>query len=725
MDANLSSEFKQAQQYEQQGNWVLAKAAYESVLKQFPDHELSLFGLALIYAQGGDIKSAQSFFEKIISINPNNFGAHSNLGNCYTEFSDLEKAKACFQKAIEINPQLVDAHFNLGNTYCRMNRVPEAIDCYLKALTLNPNLPPVKFNLANSYGVVHRYLEALEVYKSIEPAYKDNPHYCLYLGSTYFSLRNFSQAKEWFLQAIRLKDDFAEAYNELARLHTVTGKHIEAIDIYLKAFELAPDNQIYLENLVKGYMRVGKFFNAYHFAKKLTTPSIKNIALQYLSSVLCEWEDYETLRNLILHGGSDEVQGWDILRITDSPEAQYKLMKAFIEKSSPPVSTLGKIAPPLSAKKIKIGYFSPDFRNHAVMHLSADIFKMHNRDAFEVYAFSMSPELTEHERSNLSQRFDHYFEINELSDLEVAKKARELGIDLVVDLTGNTRDSRTGIFAHRLAPVQINYLGYTGTMAAEYYDYIIADRMVIPVEQQAFYSEKPAYMKSFMPRQMNLLPSLKPVTREQNNLPPEGFVFCCFNKGFKFNPEVFTSWMRILKAVPLSVLWFNNLPPETVLNLQKEATRQGVDAQRLRFATYSENMEAHLGRHKLAGLFLDTFPYNAHTTASDALWSGLPVVTRIGNSFASRVAASLLTAVGLPELITHSIEDYESLVIDLATNPERLSALRRKLKENIKTHRLFDMKKFMTEYEAILKQMYRYAVAGQAPQMIDAENLSS
>jgi predicted O-linked N-acetylglucosamine transferase (SPINDLY family) len=359
------------------------------------------------------------------------------------------------------------------------------------------------------------------------------------------------------------------------------------------------------------------------------------------------------------------------------------------------------------------------------MHLSADIFKMHNRDAFEVYAFSMSPELTEHERKNLSHLFDHYFEINELSDLEVAKKARELGIDLAVDLTGNTRDSRTGIFAHRAAPVQINYLGYTGTMAAEYYDYIIADRMVIPAEQQPFYSEKVAYMKSFMPRQMNLLPSPKPVTREQNNLPPEGFVFCCFNKGFKFNPEVFSSWMRILKAVPLSVLWFNNLPPETISNLKKEATRQGVDAERLRFATYSENMEAHLGRQKLAGLFLDTFPYNAHTTASDALWSGLPVVTRIGNSFASRVAASLLTAVGLPELITHTIEEYESLVISLANNPERLSALRRKLKDNIKTHRLFDMKKFMSEYEAILTQMYRYAVAGQVAQTIDVENLSS
>jgi predicted O-linked N-acetylglucosamine transferase (SPINDLY family) len=725
MNVDISSEFQKAQQYEQQGNLAQAKVAYESVLRQSPHHELSMYGLALIYAQGGDIKSAKSLFEKITSVNPKNFGAYSNLGNCYTELSDLEKAKTCFEQAIEINPQTVDGHFNLGNTYSRMNRHADAIACYLNAEKIVPNLPNVNFNLANAYGLLGRNLDALEIYKKIEPIYKNNPHYCLYLGCVYFQLRNFPQAKEWFLSAIRIKDNFPDAYNELARLYTLAGKHREAVEIYLKAFEQEPSSQIYLENLVKGYIRVGKFYNAYDFAKKLKTPSTRNLALQYLSSVLCEWDDYEELRNFILQGGSDEVQGWDILRITDSPEAQYKLMRAFIQKSSPPVLSLGPVATPLPAKKIKIGYFSPDFRSHAVMHLSADIFKMHNREAFEVYAFSMSPELTERDRSNLSHLFDHYFEINELSDLEVAQKARELGIDLAVDLTGNTCDSRTGIFAHRVAPVQINYLGYTGTMAAEYYDYIIADRIVIPAEQRPFYSEKVAYMKSFMPRQMNLLPSPKPVTRTQNHLPPEGFVFCCFNKGFKFNPEVFSSWMRILKAVPLSVLWFNNLPPETILNLKKEATKQGVDAERLRFATYCENMEAHLGRQKLAGLFLDTFPYNAHTTASDALWSGLPVVTRVGNSFAGRVAASLLTAVGLPELITHTIEEYESLVIGLANNPERLSALRRKLKDNIKTHRVFDMKKFMSEYEAILTQMYQYAVAGQAAQIIDVENLSS
>jgi protein O-GlcNAc transferase len=722
---NLESQFKQAQAYEQQGNWPLAKTSYEAVLKENPNHELSLYGLALIYAQTGDIKWAKDLFEKIIIINPKNSGAYSNLGNCYTELADLELARASFEKAIEINPQLVDAHYNLGNTFCRMNRQADAITCYLNAQLLSPDLPNIKFNLANSYGLEGRHVEAVEIYKKIEPAYSGNPNYWLYLGCAQFSLRNFQQANECFFKAISLKEFFPEAYNELARLYTYLGKHIEAADIYLKAVQQAPDNQTYLENTVKGYMRIGKFYDAYQLAQKIISPSIRNALLQYLSSVLCEWTNFDYLNNFILEGGSDEISGWDLLRITDSAEKQYTLMKSYMLRNFPVNIVLGKATIRARSKKIKIAYYSPDFRNHAVMHLAADIFKMHNREAFEVYAFSMSPESRVVEHDSVTRLFDHYFEINELSDLEVAKKTRELGIDIAVDLTGNTRDLRTNIFALRVAPVQVNYLGYTGTLAAEYYDYIIADRVVIPPDHQKFYSEKLAYLKSFMPRQVNLLPSPKLITRTQVNLPPEGFIFCCFNRGFKFNPTVFASWMRILKAVPLSYLWFNNLPPETILNLKNEARKHGVDPERLLLAGYSQNMETHLARHRLAGLFLDTFPYNAHTTASDALWSGLPVVTRMGDSFASRVAASLLTAIGLPELITTTIEDYESLAISLANDPERLNILRRKLKENIKTQRLFDMKKYMVEYEAILAKMYTRAFASETPEFIDAENLSS
>jgi len=724
MDSNLSSEFKQAQQYEQQDNWDMAKISYEAILKNHPEHEPSLNGLALIYARSGDIVSAKNLFEKIISINSRNSVAYSNLGNCFTELADLGSARASFEKAIEIDPKLVDAHYNLGNTFSRIGCHRQAIQCYLNALQLSPDLPHINFNLANSYTQENRYFEALEAYQKIEDSYGDNPNYCFYIGCSYFTLRKFKQANDWLVRAIGLKEIFPEVYNELAILYAYTGRSSEAVIISLKAIEQAPDNQIYIENLIKSLIRVGRFHDAIQFAQKLISPLIKKGLLQYLSTVLCEWENYDDLSKYLLEEYSDETSGWDFFRITDSAEAQYNKMRRYTTKLFPVNLLLGDVSTKTSSQKIKIAYFSPDFKNHAVMHLAADIFKLHDRERFEVYAFSMVPELNEQEYQNLTRHFDHYFEINELSDLEVAKKTRELGIDLVIDLTGNTRDLRTGIFALRAAPIQINFLGYTGTMGADYYDYIIADRVVIPPENQIFFSEKLAYLSSFMPRQVNLLPSSKILTRAQTDLPPEGFIFCCFNKSFKFNPTVFASWMRILKAVPGSYLWFTNLHPETILNLKKQAEKHGVDSGRLLNALYNKNMETHLARHRLAGLFLDTFPYNAHTTASDALWSGLPVITRIGNSFASRVAASLLKAVGLSELITHTIEEYETLAITLANDPARLSALRRKLKENMKTHRLFDMKKFMVEYEAVLTHMYRRVLAGEAPEVIDAENLS-
>ena len=724
MDPNLSSEFVQAQLYEEQGNWDMAKMTYDAILKKHPEHESSLNGLALIYARSGDIISAKDLFEKIISINPGNSVAYSNLGNCFTELADLKSARASFEKAIEINPKLVDAHYNLGNTFSRICSHRQAIQCYKDALQLSPDLPHINFNLANSYTQEGRYLEALEVYQKIEASYCDNPNFCFYIGCSYFALRNFQQANDWLLRAIRLKEIFPEAYNELAFLYALTGKPHEAVEVFLKATEQAPDNQIYIRNLVNSLIRVGRFRDANRFAQKLVSPQMRKVLLQYLLTVICEWENYDDLSTYLLEEHSDEASGWDFFRITDSAKAQYNMMRRYMAKLYPVNLLLGDVSIKTPSRKIKIAYFSPDFKNHAVMHLAADIFKLHDRERFEVYAFSMVPELNEQEYENLTRLFDHFFEINELSDLEVAKKTRELGIDLVIDLTGNTRDLRTGIFALRAAPIQINFLGYTGTMGADYYDYIIADRVVIPPENQRFFSEKLTYLRSFMPRQVNLLPSSKILTRAQIDLPPEGFIFCCFNKSFKFNPTVFASWMRILKAVPGSYLWFSNLHPETIYNLKKEAEKHGVDSGRLLNALYNKNMETHLARHRLAGLFLDTFPYNAHTTASDALWSGLPLITRVGNSFASRVAASLLTAVGLPELITTSIEDYEALAIRLANDPERLSILRRKLKENIKTQRLFDMKKFMVEYEAVLSQMYRRALAGEAPEVIDVENLS-
>ena len=727
MDANISSEFQKALQFEQHGDLASAKKCYESILIADPTHELSLHGLALTFARMGDIGTAKEYFEKILIINPKNDSAQSNLGNCYTQLGDLVAAKKCFEQAIEINPQLADAHFNLGNTLYKLNQSRDSIECYARAININPNFAQSYFNMANNLASIGQYADAVGCYQKVESVYKDNPIFCLNIGCAYFGIRNFKLALDWITRAVQLQDIFPDAYNELGRLYSFLGRDSEALTFYLKAATQDPTAQAYLNNIVVAYMRLGDFSRAYSFALKLDY-SLKRVELvHYLISILCDWKNYQELTDSILdtNGFNASMTSWDLLRISDSAKIQYEFTKKLTHKNFPTSLALGLDFKQTPGTKIKIGYFSPDFRTHAVMHLAAEIFLTHDRSLFEVHAFSMHPGHTLEEKNNLKTYFDYLHEINELSDLHVAEMVRRLGIDIAVDLTGNTRDLRTGIFALRAAPVQVNYLGYTGTMGAEYYDYIIADPVVIPPEHQAFYTEKVVYLNSFMPRQLKLNLSPELMDKATYGLPVEGFVFCCFNKSFKFNPEVFDSWLNILKSVPLSVLWFNGLSPEAAKNLQNFATERQIDPSRLVFSAPVLDMSDHLARHQLAGLFLDTYPYNAHTTASDALWSGLPVITRMGDSFASRVAASLLTAIDLPELITHSIKEYENLAASLANNPKRLSELKSKLKTNIKTKRLFDMKQYMREYEAALVQMHQRSVDHQVPAVIDVTSISS
>jgi len=725
MDVDTSSEFQKALHFEQQGDLSSAKKCYEDILATHPTHEQSLHGLALIFAQMGDIKTAKEYLEKILIINPQNDSAQTNLGNCYTQLGDLVGAKKCFELAIEINPRLADAHFNLGNTLSKLNQLNDSIKCYARAISINPDFAQSYFNMANSLSSIGQYEDAVGCYQKVESVYSNNPIFCLNIGCAYFGVRNFKLALDWITRAVQLRDIFPDAYNELGRLYSFLGRDSEALTFYLKAATQDPTDQTYLNNIVVVYMRLGDFSRAYSFALKLDY-SLKRVALvHYLISILCDWKNYQELTNFILdtHGFDASVTSWDLLRISDSAKLQYEFAKNLTHKNFPTNLALGLNFKKTPRKKIKIGYFSPDFRGHAVMHLAAEIFLTHDRSLFEVHAFSMHPGHTLEEKKILKPYFDYLYEINELSDLQVAEMARSLDITIAVDLTGNTRDLRTGIFALRAAPVQVNYLGYTGTMGSDYYDYIIADPVVIPPEHQAFHSEKLVYMNSFMPRQLKLHLSTAPINRMMYGLPPEGFVFCCFNKSFKFNPEVFDSWLNILKAVPMSVLWFNGLSEETIKNLKNYTAERQIDPSRLVFSVPVMYMSDHLARHELADLFLDTYPYNAHTTASDALWSGLPVVTRIGNSFASRVAASLLTAIDLPELITRSIEDYENLAISLANNPARLSELKTKLKQNIGTKRLFDMRQYMREYESALKQMHQRFVDGQAPAVIDVTRI--
>jgi predicted O-linked N-acetylglucosamine transferase (SPINDLY family) len=368
--------------------------------------------------------------------------------------------------------------------------------------------------------------------------------------------------------------------------------------------------------------------------------------------------------------------------------------------------------------KIRIAYYSADFLNHATAHLMAELFERHDKEKFELIAFSFGPDANDEMQVRVSQAFDQFIDVTALSDLEVAQLSRELGIDVAVDLKGLTQDSRLGIFSYKAAPIQVSYLGYPGTLGADYIDYLIADKTLIPVQSQQHYSEKIVYLpNSYQVNDRHRVIAPTQFTKQELGLPQDAFVFCCFNNNFKITPDVFDTWVRILKAVDKSVLWLFQDNPTAATNLQKEAALRGLDPTRLVFAKRMDLPE-HLARHKSADLFLDTLPYNAHTTASDALWAGLPVLTCMGESFASRVAASLLNAIGLPELITQTPEDYEALAIELATNPGKLQSIKAKLAANRLTTPLFDTALFTKHIEAAYVQMYQRYQADLPPEHI-------
>jgi protein O-GlcNAc transferase len=377
-------------------------------------------------------------------------------------------------------------------------------------------------------------------------------------------------------------------------------------------------------------------------------------------------------------------------------------------------------------EKLRIAYLSADFHLHATTHLIAELFELHDRSRFEVIAISFGLEDGSDMRNRIITTFDRFIDVRRMSDRAVARLLHDLRIDIAIDLKGHTKDSRTGILAHRPAPIQVSYLGYPGTMGAAFIDNIIADKVVAPFEHQAFYTEKIVHLPdTYQVNDTKRIIATRTPSRQQAGLPDQGFVFCCFNQNWKITPDLFDVWMRLLHTVDGSVLWLLGDHEVTAQNLRKAANDRGIDPVRLVFAGRLPS-EDHLARHRLADLFLDTLPCNAHTTASDALWAGVPVITQLGNAFAGRVAASLLNAIGLPELVTHGAEDYEKLAFQLAINPSLLEGYRSRLTTNRQTHTLFDTDRFRRHIEQAYLRMWEIWQRDEQPKSfaVEAERVS-
>jgi predicted O-linked N-acetylglucosamine transferase (SPINDLY family) len=414
------------------------------------------------------------------------------------------------------------------------------------------------------------------------------------------------------------------------------------------------------------------------------------------------------------------VGPFSFLSLVDDSALQKKVSETFSNFYYPRSDSLPKIKAYKNHKKIRIGYFSADFKIHPVATLTAELYELHDRDRFEIYAFSFGPDTNDEMNLRIKAGVDHFHDVRSMSHREIALLARSFEIDIAIDLGGHTAGARTEIFAMSAAPIQVSYIGFLGTMGSDYYDYLIADPIMIPKESQKHYTEKIAYLPSFQVNDSTEQPPDIVLTREDVGLPDEGFVFCCFNNTYKLTPATFDIWARILKQVKGSVLivYANNELSKN--NLKKEIIDRGLDPKRLIFGESLERPE-YLARYKVADLFLDTLPYNAGTTASDALRMGLPVLTCAGRSYQARMGASILNAIGLPELVTNTAEEYQSLAVELATNPDKLILLKNKLKRNLSTAPLYNTKQFAKSIETAYTQMHERFHQGSEPDHIYVE----
>jgi len=636
-------------------------------------------------------EEALASYDRAIELKPDFAEAWSNRGNALNDLRRHEEALASCERAIELKPDYAEAWSNRGNALNDLRRHEEALASYDRAIELKPDFAEAWSNRGNALNDLRRHEEALASYDRAIELKPDFAEAWSNRGVTLKDVRRHEEALASYERAIELKPDYAEAWlNRGAALNDLR-RHEEALASYERSIALKPDADYILGDLVRTQMKI------------------------------CDWTNLDdrcqTLQSR-LFSGDPASSPFAVLGLFDEPHLQRRCAELHAKKKLGFESELGPIGRGRRLDKIRVGYFSMDFREHPVAHLVAELIETHDRDKFEIYGFSFGRDTGDSMRKRLGGAFDKFLEVSHLSEPNIARLARDHGIDIAIDLGGYTQDSRPAIFTHRAAPIQINYLGFPGTMGSSAIDYLIADPVLIPVGSQSAYSEKIIYLPdSYQVNDSKREISGRVFTRQELALPESSFVFCCFNNNWKILPETFDVWIRIIQSLPNSVLWLYEDNPTAARNLQGWAKDRGLDLHRLVFAKRMPPAE-HLARYRLADLFLDTFPYGAHTTASDALWAGLPVLTRSGQSFACRVAGSLLHAVGLPELITHTTQEYESLAIELANNPERLSSLKARLAEKRATCPLFNTALFTQHVEAAYQAAYDRYHEGLAPDLI-------
>jgi len=713
----------------QQSRFEDAAGLFRRALKTERDSADAHQGLAFALTGLERLEEAVRHYQRAIALRPGFAEAHNNLGHALQRLGRLEAAMAQYEQALAFNPAYAEAHGNLGNALHLLGRHDEAIGQYERAIAIRPDYAEAHWNRGNALRSLGRLEEALAQYQK---AIELRPHYAeAYnsLGNTLRMLGRSEDALARYRKALDVRPDYVDAQVNLGAALGALGRQQEAIAEYERALAIDPHDCNALSGRGHALARLKRHSDAIASFERALAVDPEHIdsltGLMLAATDTCDWARTAKLRHRAIARvtAGQLVDPFTFLGYCSDPSLQLACAKTYIRYKVPELPPRLWSGGSWRNDKIRIGYLASGFHEHPTGYLSAGLIEIHDRSMFQIIGISAGPDDGSEIRARLMRAFDQFHDVRSKNDREVAALIHDMQIDILVDRTGYTANARSELLACRPAPIQVNYIGFPGTLGAEFYDYVIADRIVLPFDQQRFYTENIVHLPdSYLVTDSKLAIAASAPSRRQAGLPEHGFVFCCFNNNYKITAPVFDAWMRLLQRVDGSVLWLLRANAAAEENLRREAAARGVDPARLRFADRMK-LDAHLARHRLADLFLDTLPYNAHTTATDALWAGLPLVTCCGEAFAGRVAASLLHAIGLPELATHSLDEYEALALRIATDPALPRRLRDKLRQNRTTCPLFDTEKYRRHIEAGYVKMWELWQRGEPPRSFAVDPL--
>jgi protein O-GlcNAc transferase len=744
---NSSNTIKKAREFIENNKLDFAINILKEGQANFPNDLSFINLLAEISLRNKNLQEGINLLKKSIKINQKQPVVMFDLGIALSINNQLDEAIIFFHKSTELDPKNLKYLIRKALTLKTLGRLNDSLDCYQKIIELNPNIIEAYINQAEVLDSIGKKADSLLIYEKAVEIEPENPTLYILYGNLLDKLGQSDEAMNAYKKSIEIKPDNSGALNNLGYLLIRLRRFDEGIFYLKKSIQITPNFEVY-KNIGIAYCSIDNNLESIiYFDKSIKIKSddpqlhvLKAIALQsigkidqailsysqalesdkdykyvlgwrlYAKKMICDWSNFIDDLNLLelkIKENKKVAVPLAIVSLFEDPVMQKIGSEIHVNDLYPFNNSLGPIKKSPKNKKIKIGYFSGDFREHPVGYLVTEIFENHDKSKFELFAFSTSKKIESRTRSRIEKSFDEFIDVEKFTDEKVALIARDKKIDIAIDLCGFTKNGRPSILAMRVAPIQITYLGYPGTTGANYIDYIISDKFIIPKKSQKYYSEKIIYLpKCYLPNEHGISISQKVYTRESEKLPISGFIFCCFNSCYKITPSIFRLWIRLLSKIKGSVLWFPGFSTIAIMNLRKECIKLGMDENRLVFSSIEKNRSDHLAKIKLADIFLDTYPYGAHSTASDFLRAGVPIVTLRGRSKPNQSAACLLFNLNLSDLIASSEEGYECLAINLATDSKFLNDIKNKLISNINSSSLFDIGKYTQGLESGYIQVY-------------------